>query len=154
MVVKERDFFYVSSFFQSLPIFPHLARSHFHSADAFDLTAYFNLLSYFKSPLILRPQSQRVPPPPCCAVGSVSPGGAAALPARGSDGRQPAKRRGSHTTAAGTDSRQHGAPGAARTVRLTAQTADVMWRHWQMNRSNYPVIAVLLYKKVTGSSGE
>lgn len=73
------------------------------------------MLLYF---FISRAQSQGVSPPPGRALGSVSAGRAAAVSAGGSDGCQSAKRRGSHAAAAGTDSRQHRAPGVAHTVRL------------------------------------
>lgn len=67
-------------------------------------------------------------------MGSVSAGRAAALSARRSDGCQSAKRRGSHTAAASTNSRRHQAPGASHTVRLSAQIGHLRERRRQMNR--------------------
>ena len=80
-----------------------------------------------------RAQPQGVSPPPGREMESVSAGRAAALPARGSDGCKSAERRRSHTVAAGTDSGQRRAPGAAYTVRLSAPAGHFRDTRWQMN---------------------
>lgn len=122
-------FFFLTSctgfFFSSLTVW---LTPLFHLAD---VLVFYVILT---SALISRAPSQGVSPPPGRAMGSVSAGRAAALSARRSDGCQPAKRRGSHTAAASTNSRRHQAPGASHTVRLSAQRGHLRERHRQMNR--------------------
>lgn len=128
MLVPPLFFFFLTSctgfFFSSLTVW---LTPLFHLAD---VLVFYVILT---SALISRAPSQGVSPPPGRAMGSVSAGRAAALSARRSDGCQPAKRRGSHTAAASTNSRRHQAPGASHTVRLSAQRGHLRERHRQMN---------------------
>lgn len=66
-------------------------------------------------------------------MGPVPASRAAAVSAGWPDGCQSAKRKRSHTAAAGTDSRQQQAPGASHTVRLSAPISHCREKLWQSN---------------------